>query len=445
MMSARARRRAGAVFSAVALLMFATGGAPGQVTAIGSAHPGGVSLASVDEAIALGLERSPVLRGAEAKRRGSLGERLQAGSPPNPEANVEVENFGTGELRGFRQAEITMGLSQKIETAGKWVTRVRVADAGVVISERESAIARRDLIRDIRKTYVEVVAAVRTEAIEGERANLAREVVRVARERAAAGADPAIQVRKAEIAQSTAEIALERARREYGSALRELAVLLSQSSVQLAAGQPWFEDIGPPPPGARPVEGDRRVEAGPEWTKWDAEIARSRAAFELERANAYPDVTVGAGVRRFRDSDDTAFVLGASIPIPVFNRNRGAKEKAAQDIVRSEAEAQQAWSNLRRGLADAEAKLLAAWHEADTLRRQVLPRAEEAFAFARDGYRAGKYPFLEVLDAQRTFAETRGRIIEVLRDLHIQRAEVERLIGADRFNGAAPQSVTPTR
>ena len=47
-------------------------------------------------------------------------------------------------------------------------------------------------------------------------------------------------------------------------------------------------------------------------------------------------------------------------------------------------------------------------YEANGLRRTVLPAAEEAFGYAREGYREGKFSFLEVLDAQRTLFETRG-------------------------------------
>jgi outer membrane protein, heavy metal efflux system len=59
----------------------------------------------------------------------------------------------------------------------------------------------------------------------------------------------------------------------------------------------------------------------------------------------------------------------------------------------------------------------------------VLPGAQRAFDAASEGYRQGKFGFLEVLDAQRTLFEARGRYLEALAAYHKAVAEVERLIG----------------
>ena len=399
-----------------------------------SAQPGNgvLSLSSLDEAVALALDRSPLLRAGEARRRASQAERRHAGTYPNPEFTVELENFaGTGDVRGLRSAEVTYGLTQRIETGGKWTARVSVAEAGITLSEREYEIVRRDLIRDARKHYAEAVAAARAVTIERERVNIARDVLRVARERVDAGSEPIIQARKAEIALSTAEVARVRAERELDTALRALAVLLNgDGEVRLSPSQGWFDEIGPAP--STGPEGERLAENSPDYRKWDAELSKSRATLNLERSNIAPDVSVTAGVRRFRESSDTAFVVGLSIPLPVFNTNRFAVERAAQELAKTEAEAQQGRRALLGSVSDVRSKLSMAWEEASVLRRSVLPGAEQAYAFAREGYSAGKFAFLELLDAQRTLAESRARLIEVLRELHTQRAELDRLIGLDR-------------
>jgi len=56
----------------------------------------------------------------------------------------------------------------------------------------------------------------------------------------------------------------------------------------------------------------------------------------------------------------------------------------------------------------------------------VLPGAEEAFQFARGGYDAGKFGYLEVLDAQRTLFDARRQFNEAVLDYHQQRAVLER-------------------
>src|SRR3546814_16304334 len=77
-------------------------------------------------------------------------------------------------------------------------------------------------------------------------------------------------------------------------------------------------------------------EAAVDLLRRNADVLRSRAELELERSQAIPDLTLSAGVRQFRETDDSAFLVGVSIPIPVFDRNRGAIERAGADVVATE-------------------------------------------------------------------------------------------------------------
>ena len=59
----------------------------------------------------------------------------------------------------------------------------------------------------------------------------------------------------------------------------------------------------------------------------------------------------------------------------------------------------------------------------------VLPGAQSALDAATEGYRVGKFGFLEMLDAQRSLFEVRGSYIDALVEYHKAVAYVERLIG----------------
>ena len=58
-----------------------------------------------------------------------------------------------------------------------------------------------------------------------------------------------------------------------------------------------------------------------------------------------------------------------------------------------------------------------------------MPTAESAFAAAEYGYRAGKFPLFDVLDAQRTLIDLRQRRLAALIDDRQARIEIERLLG----------------
>src|SRR3546814_14501618 len=58
----------------------------------------------------------------------------------------------------------------------------------------------------------------------------------------------------------------------------------------------------------------------------DADLAVADAGVRLARSQRIPDVTVGPGVRRFSESNDTAVLFSISVPIPRSEERRVGKE-----------------------------------------------------------------------------------------------------------------------
>lgn len=388
-----------------------------------------IAVGSPDEAVALALARAPILRSAEAGRRAVQGDRVQAGLRPNPEFSFSSENFGgSGGNAGLRSLETTYGLSQRIETGGKRQARIGAADSALALTGLDVAALRLDLIRDVVRAMAEAVAAGRVVEIARERVRLAGEVLRATQGRVEAGREPFVQQRRAEVARETAAVGLERAQRDAGLAARALAVLLAAPGVEIRpARATWFDDLGPRPDPAR-------AQAAPagqiDRIRLDGLIAQRRAELELQRRNAVPDLSVTGGVRRFREgSGDSAFVLGLSVPLPVFDRNQGNILRAGAELSRAEADAERGRLYLDAALADAGRRLDQAWRAADSLRRIVLPAALEAAGFAREGYAEGKFSLLEVLDAQRVLSDVREQLNASLLEVQQLRADLVRLRG----------------
>jgi len=89
-----------------------------------------------------------------------------------------------------------------------------------------------------------------------------------------------------------------------------------------------------------------------------------------------PDVTVGGGVRRLEESDDSALVFGISIPFPVFDRNQGAR-KAAR-LRRSKVRSQEQAEVLRAAgdLTVAHLALVTSHDAVVELREEMLSQAD---------------------------------------------------------------------
>ncbi len=401
-----------------------------------------IRVTSPEAAITAALQRSPALRAAAAAVDASRGDLLQAGLRPNPVIALAGENVaGSGAYRSGQSLESTLELSQALEIGGQRGARVQVAKTDVTLAGRDLAALRLDLIRDVRRAYAEAVAARRAAAIEAERERLAQQVRRAARERVRAGQEPLLQERRADVALSMATLARQRAERSAGVSLQALAVLLAADAVELGRSDQWFDEIGPSP--AATDDGPRRpgelgAEANPDVARWNDMITRQRAALELEQRRAVPDVTIGAGGRRYSETDDTALLLSVSVPLPLFDRNQGAIAKAGAQVVQAEFTADQTRRAVGTALEQARQQLAMAWREAEALRSTVLPSAEEAFGFAQEGYQAGKFSLLEVLDAQRALFEARGQLNDALREVHSRRAETDRLMGGSVVGPTLP-------
>ncbi|MBS7813621.1 TolC family protein [Roseococcus pinisoli] len=385
---------------------------------------------SPQQAVDLALARAPVLRSAAAGIRGAQGDRLQAGLRPNPEFSFSAENFGgTRAYGGIRSLETTYGLSQRLEVGGQRQARIAAANDALSLTGLDAQAVRLDLVREVLRALAMAVAAARNIEIGRERMRLSQEVVRATQARVDAGREPFVQQRRAEVAQETAAVALERAQRDAEVAAQALATLLAAGRVDVAAARAdWFDDLGPQPAAARQVPAAPAQQL--DRARLDALIAQRRSELEVQRRTAVPDVSVNAGVRRYREAGgDTSFVLGLSVPLPVFDRNQGNIMRAGADLARAEAEAERGRLYLDSSMVEAERRLDQAWRAANSLRRTVLPAAIEAAGFARSGYADGKFSLLEVLDAQRVLSDVREQLNAARLEVQQVRADIGRLRG----------------
>ncbi|MFN7114659.1 MAG: TolC family protein [Alphaproteobacteria bacterium] len=379
----------------------------------------------LDQAIAWALEHSPVLGASASRADAANASRSQAGALPNPEISIEAENiYGDGPYDGMDGAEITYGVSQLVELPGKRGSRVRVAEAEKTKIHYAHDGARLDLIRDVTIAYAELVAAQRDLAVIEEERNLAAEVRNSVAARVDAGKEPPIQRNKAEIELSSSDIALERARRVVNTKRKVLESLMGGNLGDFIVDAQTLPTLAEPEPFMYYRE---QLVRTPDVKSFEADVTQAQSALSLEKANAFPDPTLGFGVKQFREDDRQAFVAGISLPLPVFNINRAGIQRAGHELNAAKLEQRSGQLSLEFSLTEAYENFVSAYREASALNDSVLPGAEEAFSFSRQGYDAGKFGYLEVLDAQRTLFDARRQYNEAIFDYYKQRAIIERM------------------
>ena len=167
----------------------------------------------------------------------------------------------------------------------------------------------------------------------------------------------------------------------------------------------------------------------PDISRRNAEIARSEAIVKLERARGTPDVTVAGGYRDFELGGE-AYVASASISLPLFDRNRGAQLEARERLSIAQEDLRAAEIRVQQAITSAHADLIRADAEVRNLREAVVPGAESVFAAINEGYRLGKFGYMDVLDARSTLTTSRMMLTRAEADLQRAFTEMERLTGS---------------
>lgn len=377
----------------------------------------------LDEALLSAGVAAPSLEAAEADIRAAEAARSVAGLRPNPEITIETENIaGSGAYRGLDSVETTTSLALPVELGGKRSARIGAADARSRRARVEAAIAEADLRLSVTQAYAEAVAAERRLDNARDRDRIAADTLFAAEIRVLAGRASPIEVQRADVGRINAAADLERARRLADVSRFTLSKLIGRS-VGGALDVDWFSRVERQHGPLQAIDGMGTLAM----LAAEADLAIADAGVRLARSQRAPDLTVGAGARYMRDSGDTAALFSLTIPLPLFNNGKAALAQASSERLGAEARRRVTAMEVEQAIVRAQADVANAATSAAAASGPALAAAEEAARIARIGYREGKFGQLDLLDAERTLAETRLAAIDALLAYHIAEAQLQRL------------------
>jgi cobalt-zinc-cadmium efflux system outer membrane protein len=375
---------------------------------------------TLEQALARAGERSPLLATAESRREVAAARLRQARAWENPTLAIDVENvLGRGEYADFDAAETTVSLSQPLPLGGGRAAGRRGARAAAQLAAVEAELAAREVRREVAIAYAEAIAADRIAAIERERARIGIETREAVEKRFGSGLESELQRSRVAVETSGLQAAARRAAAGSQARRRELAALWRDETVSEALDESWFDaaPIAIAAPGA-PVH--------PRLERSRLAVEQARAALEAQRGARFGGLEATVGTRRFADApqdSDRAWVLGVSMPLPLWDRNGAAIAEARAELVAAEIEAERAARSLEAEREAAVAEHEAAHIELDALVTSGLPAASAAVRLAQQGYEAGRLSLLERLDAERALSDVRERLVAAR--LQLRRAETQ--------------------
>lgn len=384
---------------------------------------------TLDKALKLALLQNPDLAAYSLEIRALEGNTLQAGLGPNPEIDIEVENFGgNNELGGFNNAETTLMLSQEFLLGDKIKKRTLAAGLESDLAAWEYEGKRLEIVTNVKKAFTEVLAAQEKIKLNEKLLKVSIDFLANINRLIKAGKVNPAEASRARVIVSTIKMDITSAKLAFRSAKSRLASFWGSAYPNFNEVDGVLDSLQPIPPieKIQPLLGQN-----PALARYEKEVEQKQALIDVEKANAIPDIRVGAGFRRFNETDDGAFVAAISIPIPIKDRNQGGIAEAKTRYTKTKKELAALETRLNADLSSIYNTLINLHHEATTLKQEILPDAEKAFKMIKEGSMRGRFTMLDVLDAERTFFEVRSQYIRALTDFQIAKIEIEHLIAQD--------------
>jgi cobalt-zinc-cadmium efflux system outer membrane protein len=383
--------------------------------ALTPAHP--ARALSLEEALARASRNRFEITSISRDLKAGEGRIRQASVKPAAELDVESRNF-------FEETAVEMSILH--ERGGKREARIATARADLALVGAQAEVRRLDVGHEVRTAYTAVLAAERSLALADEAHALARSLADTVAEKVRAGAASPIEETRAAVRLHGAAAEVERARRE---------VAVARAGLALAVGDPAAR--------AEPVEGrlpedttvpdlaalTAQLPGTPDAKILEQELFARRSVFAEEQAQTAVDMTWRASANVSLIDDEAWLVFGVTFPIFSEERNRGALAAASAGVERAEVDLAAAAQRRAAELERAHAGLQASAREAAILKGEVLAGAERAFATVQEGYRLGKFPYLDVLDASEVLLDARLQHAAALAALAQARVDVERVLG----------------
>lgn len=420
---------------AAAIWLSASGGAfsqglpPGP--AVGERVPQAAAAATAEplslaKAIELAMEGNPEVAAANRQWEATEGQVLQGRSRPNPELAYSLED-----TRSKTRTQ-SWQLNLPVELGGKRAARTKAAEKTREQAQAQLAELQATVRANVAAAYFDVLTAQERLVLAKDSAALAKSSTDTVSKRVAAGKVSPVEESKARVAEAGVRVELAQAASEQRNALSRLFALLGRIDAPYTVLEGKAENL-PSVPSL--VDLQPLIASSPGVVLARIEVDRRKALTDLEQSKRVPDVTVSVGMQRSNETQRNVLLFGVSVPLPVFDRNQGNLLEALKLEDKARDELQAATVRLHSEVAQARERLSTITAEVQSLQQDVLPGAKSAYDAATIGFENGKFNFLEVLDAQRTYFTAKSQYLKALGEAHRAAADIDRLLGASMVSG----------
>jgi len=379
------------------------------------------------------LEHNPELNFYQAEIAAAKGERRTAATWANPEVSTTI---GQKQVRssGLSDEGVawSVGVQQTFEWPGRIPLRKAIANRQMQLAELGFAQFKASLAARARTLAYNVFAAQEKAAAAKEVADRFQQLREVLVQRDPAGLTPQLETRIIEATELTL------VRKATEATLASQSALLELNQLR---GQAWTNAMTVQP-------ADLRFSAAPERETLltaaqtnNFELQMRRVELEqqgfkvlLARKDGYPALTAGPYYSQERAGDrEQQIGVGISLPLPLWNRNKGGVETAEARQKQAETSLYVMQRDLERRILERALKYQTKLSEMAKWRPESVDEFHKAAELADRHYRLGAVPIATYVEMQKQYLEAVEALLDTRREALEAGQELQRLTGLD-FN-----------
>jgi cobalt-zinc-cadmium efflux system outer membrane protein len=395
---------------------------------------------TMSDAVATAMQRNRDLIAARLEVEGAELDRVQAGLYPNPQFSYTVGNIvlGTANTQdknatasGFEQSVHTISIADVIDVWAKRNAHIRAANRGIDYQKILVEDALREVSWAVRSSFTDVAREQEELQLARETRSRYDETIRLSRARYAAGDISEAELRKIELEGARYQNDVIDAEMELELARHKLAAIMGVSGLPptVADGEERRVTL------SLPDLLQRALRDRPDVRATLAAQARANAEISSAKRDALPDISLGLGYihSNFTISGDNpdSLYLSLSLPLPIFDRNQANIGRARLHLKLAENDNAKLQLAVEHEVADAVRRSQRAQALLAVFEGGMLERADLALKVAEKSYKAGAVSLLELLEAQRTYIETRARYLRARHDLSQGLIDVTHAVGGE--------------
>jgi cobalt-zinc-cadmium efflux system outer membrane protein len=397
---------------------------------------------TIDEAVRIFRERGFDLLIADAQVAAAEGDVGAAGAVANPQLSASAGrsfDYDPRACPGCSATAWTLGLTDPSALSdlitGKRGLRVDVARAALTAARRSRDDALRTLSLQVRQAVLDMALEQAQLAVVRELAESAERTRALDERRFRSGAISEAELARADVAALQAEHVVAQAEEALLAGTLQLAFLLGvrEPPPAFSVDSTLFDRALPPVDLSADTLLRRALAERPDLLAADAQERRAGAALELVRRQRIPDVALsvqyaqeGSGQNALQPPTVT---FGVQVPLPIFNRLAGEIARAEADLRVQRTAREKLRAQTVSEVLQASGAVDKSRRRVESLRGRLLERARRVRDLVRVQYEKGAASLLELLDAERTWAQTRADYLKDVHDFWLALFRLDAVVG----------------